>query len=101
MVWSCADYPRSLWPGTVPERIHVTAPGYCDAELESSTKLSTYSEFLKSLLNTEKYLKAVGNYFIRKQLAKLCTSHQELMIEKGRRHGIEVTSRACEQCDMH
>ena len=53
------------------------------ADLESSAKLSTYSEF-KSLLNPEKYLKVVKNYFIRKQLAKLRTSNHDLMIEKGR-----------------
>ena len=40
------------------------------ADLESSTKLSTSSEF-KSLLNPRKYLKVVKNYFILKQLAKL------------------------------
>ena len=69
------------------------------ADLESSAKLSTYSEF-KSLLNSEKYLKVVKNYFIRKQLAKLRTSNHDLMIEKGRYQGIEVANRTCEQCDM-
>ena len=69
------------------------------ADLESSTKLSTYSEF-KSLLNPEKYLKVVRNYFIRNQLAKLRTSNHDVMIEKGRHHGIEVANIACEQCDM-
>ena len=67
--------------------------------MESSTKLSTYSEF-KLLLNPEKYQKVVGKYFIRKQLAKLRTSNHDLMIEKGRHHGTEVTTTACEQCDM-
>ena len=62
------------------------------ADLESSTKLSTYSEF-KSLLNPEKYLKVVGNYFIRKQSAKLRTSNHDLMTEKGIHHGIEVTNK--------
>ena len=66
------------------------------ADLESSAKLSTYSEF-KSLLNPEKYLKVVKNYFIRKQLAKLRTSNHDLMIEKGRYQGIEVANRTCEQ----
>ena len=69
------------------------------ADLESSAKLSTYSEF-KSLLNHEKYLKVVKNYFIGKQLAKLRTSNHDLIIEKGRYQGIEVTNRTCEQCDM-
>ena len=69
------------------------------ADLESSTKLSTCSEF-KSLLNPGKYLKVVGNYFIRKQLAKSRTSYHDFMIEKGRHHGTEVTNRTCEQCDM-
>ena len=36
-----------------------------------------------------------------KQLAKLCTSNHDLMIEKGRHHGIEATNRTSEQCDMH
>ena len=69
------------------------------ADLESSNKLSTHSEF-KSLLNPEKYLKVVRNYFIRKQLAKFRTSNHDLMIDKGRHHGIEVANRTCEQCDM-
>ena len=69
------------------------------ADLESSTKLSTHSEF-KSLLNLEKYLKVVKNYFIHKQLANLRTSNHDLMIEKGRHYGIEVANRTCEQCDM-
>ena len=69
------------------------------ADLESSTKFSTYSEF-KSLLNPETYLKIIKNYFIRKQLAKLRTSNHDLMIEKGRHHGTEVANRTCEQCDM-
>ena len=49
------------------------------ADLESSAKLSTNSEF-KSLLNPEKYLKVVKNYFIPRQLAKLRTSNHDLMI---------------------
>ena len=69
------------------------------ADLESSAKLSTYSEF-KSLLKPEKYLKVVKNYFIRKQLAKLRTSNHDLMIEKGRYQGTKVANRTCEQCDM-
>ena len=67
------------------------------ADLESSTKLSTYSEF-KSLLDPEKYLKVVRNRFICKELAKLHTSNHDLLIEKGRHHGTEVVNRTCEQC---
>ena len=40
-------------------------------------------------------------YFIRKQLSKLRTCNDDLMIEKGRHHGIKVAHRTCEQCDMH
>ena len=69
------------------------------ADLESSTKLITYNEY-KSLLNIEKYLKVIHNYFICKQLAKLHTSNHDLMIEKGRHHGTEVANRTFEQCDM-
>ena len=65
------------------------------ADLESSTELSTYSEF-RSLLNPENYLKVVKNYFIRNQLAKLRTANHDLMIEKGRHHGMEVSNRTCE-----
>ena len=81
-------------------RLQDTAMQNWRTDLEGSPKLSIYSEF-KSLLNPEKYLKAVGNYFIRKQLAKLRNSNHDLMIEKGRHHGIKVTNRTCEQCDMH
>ena len=42
---------------------------------------------------------AVKTVFIRKQLAKLRTSNHDLMTEKGRHDGIEVTNRTCEQCD--
>ena len=35
------------------------------ADLETSTRLSTYSEF-KSLLDPEEYPNVAGNYFIRK-----------------------------------
>ena len=69
------------------------------ADLESSTKLVTYNEY-KSLLNIEKYLKVVQNYFICKQLAKLRTSNHDLMIEKGRHRGTEFMNRTFEQCDM-
>ena len=61
-----------------PERTQVTASSITmqnwRADLESSAKLSTYSEF-KSLLNPEKHVKVVGNYLIRKHLAKLRTSN--------------------------
>ena len=56
-------------------------------------------------MNLNNYLilkipKSCGNYFIRKLLAKLHTSSNDLMIEKGRHHGTEITNRTCKQCDM-
>ena len=48
-------------------RLHIAMQNW-RADLESSNEPSTYSEF-KSLLNPDKYLNLVGNYFIRKQLA--------------------------------
>ena len=54
-------------------------------------------------MNLNRYLtlkKVVRDYFIRKQLAKFRTANHDLMIEKGRHHGIEVANRTCEQCDM-
>ena len=43
-------------------------------EMDSSPKLSTYREFT-SLLNPEKYLCTLNNYFIRKQLTKFRISN--------------------------
>ena len=99
MVFAMCGLARKLVTREFMLRLQDIAMQNWRAHPESSTKLSTYSEF-KLLLNPKKYLKVVRNYFIRKQLAKLCASNHDLVIEKGRHHGTEVANGRCEQCDM-
>ena len=68
-------------------------------EISTSSKLSTYKEF-KTLLNPEKYLQAINNYFIRKQLTRFRISNHQLLIEDGRHRGIDPIDRRCKFCDM-
>ena len=68
-------------------------------EICTSSKLSTYKEF-KTLLNPEKYLQVINNYFIRKQLTRFRISNQ-LLIEEGRHRGIDPIDRRCKFCDMN
>ena len=69
-------------------------------EINSSPKLSTYRE-LKSLLNPEKYLYTLDNYFIWKQLTKLSISNHKLMVEEGRYRGTDFADRRCIYCGMN
>ena len=61
MVLTVCGLDHKLVTFTLSDRIDVTGPGYCHAKLESSTTLSTYSEF-KSLLNPEIYLLKNENF---------------------------------------
>ena len=56
-------------------------------EITRSSKLS--SKEFKTLLNPEKYLQVVNNYFIRRQLIRFRISNYQLLIEKGRHRGID------------
>ena len=47
-------------------------------EINTSSKVSTYKEF-KTLLNPEKYLQVVNNYFIRRQLTRFRRSNHQLL----------------------
>ena len=49
---------------------------------------------------TEKYLKEIDNYFIRRQTVKFRISDHSSMIEKGRHHGVLREDRICKQCDI-
>ena len=69
-------------------------------EISTSSKLSTYKEF-KTLLNPEKYLQVINNYFIRKQLTRFKISNHQLLIEEGRHRGIDPIDRRCKFCDMN
>ena len=69
-------------------------------EISTSSKLSTYEEF-KTLLNPEKYLQVINNYFIRKQLTRFGISNHQLLIEEGRHRGIDLIDRRCKLCDMN
>ena len=71
-----------------------------NSEIDSSSKLSTCREF-KSLLNPEKYLYTVNNYFIQKQLTKFRLSNHKLMVEEARYNGIDFADRRCIYCDMN
>ena len=62
--------------------------------MEANAKLSTYRE-IKSLLETEKYLKEIDNCFMPRQTVKFRISHHSLMIEKGRHHGMLRKDRIC------
>ena len=61
---------------------------------------STYKEF-KTLLNPEKYLQVMNNYFIRKQLTRFRISNHQLLIEEGRHREIDPIDRRCKFCDMN
>ena len=50
----------------------------------------------KSLLEPEKYLTEIDNYFIHRQTI----SDHSLMIEKGRHHGMLREDRICKQCGI-
>ena len=57
------------------------------SNMDANAKLSTYRE-IKSLLEPEKYLKEIDNYFIRRPTVKFRMSNHSSMIEKGRHHGV-------------
>ena len=69
-------------------------------EISTSSKLSTYKEF-KTLLNPEKYLQVINNYFIRRQLTRFRISNHQLWIEEGKHRGICPIDRRCTFCDMN
>ena len=69
-------------------------------EISTSSKLSTYKEF-KTLLNPEKYLQVISNYFIRKQLTRFRISNHQLLIEEGRHRRIDPIDRRCKFCEMN
>ena len=69
------------------------------SDIDAHEKLSTNGE-IKSLLEPEKYLKEIDNYFIRRQTVKFRISDHLLMIEKGRHHGMLNEDRICKQCDI-
>ena len=54
----------------------------------------------KTLLNPEKYLQVINNYFIRKQLTLFGISNHQLLIEEGRHRGIDPVDRKLKFCDM-
>ena len=60
-------------------------------EISTSSKLSTYKEF-KTLLDSEKYLQIINNYFSRKQLTRFRIS---------RHRGIDPIDRRCKSCDIN
>ena len=55
---------------------------------------------IKSLLEPEKYLKEINNYFIHRQTVKFRISDHSLRIEKGRHHGMLREDRICKQCNI-
>ena len=69
-------------------------------EISTSSKLPTYKEY-KTLLNPEKYLQVINNYFIRRQLTRFRISNHQLLIEEGRHRGIDVIDRRCKFCNMN
>ena len=69
-------------------------------EINTSSKLSTYKEF-KTLLNSEKYLQVINNYFIRRRFTRFRMSNHQLLIEEGRHQGIDPIDRRCTFCDMN
>ena len=69
-------------------------------EISTSSKLSTYKEY-KTLLNPEKYLQVINNYFIRRQLTRFRISNHQLLIEEGRHRGIDAIDRKCKFCNMN
>ena len=91
---------EELFMKSVVLRLSDIAKQTWNSEIDSSPKLSTYREF-KSLLNPEKYLYTVNNYFIRKQLTKFRISNHKLMVEEGRYRGIDFADRRCIYCDMN
>ena len=68
--------------------------------INTSSKLSTNKEF-KTLLNPEKYLQVINNYFIRRQLTRFRISNHQLLIEEGRHLGIDPIDRRCKFCDTN
>ena len=80
-------------------RLADTAKQNWKSDTDANAKLSTYRE-IKSLLEPEKYLKEIDNYFIRRQTVKFRISDHSLMIEKGRHHGMLREDRICKQCDI-
>ena len=69
-------------------------------EISASSELSTCKEF-KTLLNQEKYLQVINNYFIHKQLTRFRISNHQLLIEEGRHRGIDLVDRRCKFCGMN
>ena len=71
-----------------------------NSEIDSSPKLATYKEF-KFLLNPEKCLYTLNNYFIFKQRIKFRISNHKLVVEEGRYRGTDFADRRCIYCDMN
>ena len=71
-----------------------------NSEIDSSPKLSLYRE-AEFLLNPEKYLYTVNNYFIQKQFTKFRISDYKLVVEEGRFRGIDFADRRCIYSDMN
>ena len=69
-------------------------------DINTSSKLSSYKEF-KTLLNPEKYLQVINNYFICRQLTCFTIYNHQLLIEEGRHQGIDPIDRGCKFCDMN
>ena len=69
-------------------------------EINTSSKLSTNKEF-KTLVNSEKYLQIVNNFFICRQLTRFRISNHQLLLEEGRHRGTDPIDRRCKFCDMN
>ena len=68
------------------------------SDTDAQAKLLSNGE-VKSLLEPEKHLKEIDNYFVHRQTVKFRISDHSLMIEKGRHHGMLREDRICKQCD--
>ena len=69
------------------------------SDTDAHSKRSTNGE-IKSLLEPEKYLKEIDNYFVHRQTVKFGISDLSFMIEKGRQHRMLREERICKQCDI-
>ena len=74
----------------------------CDAQqwqtsVSNNTKLLCYSTY-KSLLNVELYLKCIQSVVFKQALSRFRCSCHNLMIELGRRQGIDQEVRLCRYC---
>ena len=85
---------EELFMKSVVLRLTDIAKQTWNSEIDSIPKLSLYRE-AKFLLNPEKYLYTVNNYFIQKQFTKFRISDHKLVVEKGRFRGIDFADRRC------